>query len=75
MRGGRWIEELGIEPVRELRELQLRVLNQDPSLEHAVETPADDEPAPTLEPPPSEPSVREVRKTVTVVVADLSPSR
>jgi class 3 adenylate cyclase len=65
-------EELGIEPGRELRELQQRVLNQDPSLEQAVEQPRAEEPA--SERPPAEPSVREVRKTVTVVVADMSPT-
>jgi DNA-binding SARP family transcriptional activator len=65
-------EELGIEPGRELRELQQRVLNQDPSLEHAVEQPQAEEPAP--EHPSAEPPVREVRKTVTVVVAEMSPT-
>jgi DNA-binding SARP family transcriptional activator len=65
-------EELGIEPGRELRELQQRVLNQDPSLDYAVEQLQAEEPAP--EHPSAEPSVREVRKTVTVMVADMRPT-
>jgi DNA-binding SARP family transcriptional activator len=67
-------EELGIEPGHELRELQQSVLNQDASLELAVEKPAVDEALPPRDSPPAEQSLREVRKTVTVVVADLSPT-
>jgi DNA-binding SARP family transcriptional activator len=67
-------DELGLEPGAALRELQRAILGQDPSL-------AGDEPRPTEQPPaeiveksqPAVPGVtREVRKTVTVLVCDVT---
>jgi predicted ATPase/DNA-binding SARP family transcriptional activator len=60
------VEELGIEPGRELRELQQAILNQDPTLElpMAARQESDDSRSPT---PSAEPAARQVRKTVTAV--------
>jgi DNA-binding SARP family transcriptional activator len=57
-----FVEELGTEPGRELQELQRSVLQADPAL---------DAPDRTALPPPRPPHVDE-RKTVTVLVADLT---
>jgi predicted ATPase/DNA-binding SARP family transcriptional activator len=61
------VEELGIEPSPQLRELEREILRQDPALDpprpNAVQDPA---PAPGAEPP-----LREARKTVTVLFSDL----
>jgi predicted ATPase/DNA-binding SARP family transcriptional activator len=58
-------EELGIEPSRTLQELERAILRQDASLDHA-ETVA----AHVAEPARAEP--QEVRKTVSVLIADLA---
>jgi DNA-binding SARP family transcriptional activator/class 3 adenylate cyclase len=62
------VDELGIEPGRELRELQQAILTQDPALELPHEPPSQAQPesAPARE-PPSQPLDREVRKTVTAL--------
>jgi DNA-binding SARP family transcriptional activator/class 3 adenylate cyclase len=66
-------EGLGIEPTRLLRELHQAILNQDPSLD----LPADEQPLRDAVAPPSptlateDAIVRDVRKTVTVVVVRL----
>ena len=61
------VEELGIEPSPQLRELERAILRQDPALDpprpNAVQEAA---PAPGPEPP-----LREARKTVTVLFSDL----
>jgi DNA-binding SARP family transcriptional activator/class 3 adenylate cyclase len=70
------VEELGIEPGRPLRELEQLILRQDPALDLL--------PSPALEPrleptripagappPPAPPAVREERKVVSVLFADL----
>jgi len=68
-------DELGIDPPPRLKELQRRMLQQDPSLDLASteRTPVVDAlPAPaTLVPAPPTPA--ESRKLVTVVVADVGP--
>ena len=69
------VEELGIEPGRELRELERRILQQDESLELEAQ------PAPAAPPPASEAAVaeapaspsRESRKFVTALCAAISP--
>jgi class 3 adenylate cyclase len=70
---GALVEELGIEPRRELRELQQAILRQDRALD-LEETPR----TATAEPPTSsaapEQVTRELRKTVTVLFADLVES-
>jgi DNA-binding SARP family transcriptional activator/tetratricopeptide (TPR) repeat protein len=68
------VDELGIEPGRELRALHQAILNQDPALEappaqapsaspEEQALPADDGPVPKLD--------REVRKTITVLFVDV----
>ena len=61
------VEELGIEPSPQLRELERAILRQDPTLEpprpNAVQ-----EAAPA---PGPEPALRDARKTVTVLFSDL----
>ena len=57
------VEELGIEPGRELQELHRRVLNQEPGL---VPPPSEERTVPGLPPEP-----REERKVVTVLFCDL----
>src|SRR5215218_4760773 len=44
-------DELGIDPSAGLAELQYRILNQDPALDHAEPAPAHPEPAPVPMPP------------------------
>jgi DNA-binding SARP family transcriptional activator/class 3 adenylate cyclase len=65
------VEALGIEPTRSLQELERAILLQDPSLD------LDEEPPPLRlveEPPPSaQAPPREVRKTVSVVFAEVAP--
>jgi predicted ATPase/class 3 adenylate cyclase/DNA-binding winged helix-turn-helix (wHTH) protein len=64
------VEELGIEPSEELKELQKRILAHDPEL--AVASPsaaAEPFPAAVEEPAPEPP--RKVRKTVTILFCDL----
>src|SRR5262249_23922210 len=58
------LQELGIEPGRELREIQQAILNQDASLEPVVRR----EPSPSLAEPPAS-YLRVVRKSVTVLFA------
>src|SRR6266540_735225 len=58
------VEELGIEPGRELQELHRRVLNQEPGL---VPPPSEERTVPGLPPEP-----REERKVVTVLFCDLA---
>jgi DNA-binding SARP family transcriptional activator len=67
-------EELGIEPGRDLRDLQQAILKQDPGLELAADGPSAEQPEPSREPVRTEVSVREARKTVTAVVAEFSPT-
>ena len=62
-------DELGLEPGRELRELQHAILAQDPSLTLFGTTPAAE--APVDVPAAPVPVAREVRKTVTVLSCDL----
>jgi class 3 adenylate cyclase/DNA-binding SARP family transcriptional activator len=70
------VEELGIEPGRELQELEQAILRHDPSLDLAAESPQA-APAPAPEPPPTaDPSApladgREERKVVSVLFVDL----
>jgi DNA-binding SARP family transcriptional activator/tetratricopeptide (TPR) repeat protein len=70
------VDELGIEPSKVLRDLEHAILRQDPALEQ--DRPGDtdkDVPSAMAQPPlESAPMAREVRKTVTVVVADLKPA-
>jgi DNA-binding SARP family transcriptional activator len=68
-----FVDELGIEPGRQLRDLHQAILNQDPSLE-PPEEPADGEMATMPPAATAEPRAREVRKTVTVLFADVSIS-
>jgi class 3 adenylate cyclase len=63
------VEELGLEPGPELRELEAAILRQDASLSLPVPARRIPEPAITRAEP-----VREVRKTVTVLFADLADS-
>jgi DNA-binding SARP family transcriptional activator/class 3 adenylate cyclase len=69
------VDELGIEPGRELRELQQAILNQDPALELPPElappAKAEEYPAPRAEAPPRRTLQREVRKTVTALFVDV----
>jgi hypothetical protein len=58
-----FVDEIGTEPSRPLQELQRAVLNRDP----ALEAPAGVEPQPVRPPPAEE------RRTVTVLVADVTP--
>jgi DNA-binding SARP family transcriptional activator len=64
------VEALGIEPTRSLQELERAILLQDPSLEVEERPPL---PAPAERPPPTPTPAREVRKTVSVVFAEVSP--
>jgi DNA-binding SARP family transcriptional activator/tetratricopeptide (TPR) repeat protein len=69
--------ELGLEPGAELRELQRRILAQDPSLDLVV-TPAQAEverPAPDSPPAADLPRPREARKTVTVLSCDVAATK
>jgi DNA-binding SARP family transcriptional activator/class 3 adenylate cyclase len=70
------VEELGIEPGRQLRELHQAILNQDPSLDPPVEEqPAHVEPAAVPLPVSvPEPVIRDVRKTVTAVCVGMAIS-
>src|SRR6266540_7010302 len=70
------VEELGIEPGRQLRELHQAILNQDPALDLELpEAPEKAESAPAATPPPEPERVpREVRKVVTVLSAALTTS-
>jgi DNA-binding SARP family transcriptional activator/tetratricopeptide (TPR) repeat protein len=58
-----FVDELGTEPGRELRELQRAVLNRDPELDAP----------PQVSPPTAPAALAEARKTVTVLVADVAP--
>src|SRR5439155_1162985 len=66
-----FVDELGIEPGRQLRELHQAILNQDAGLDLAGTEPADP-PASSPPPPAAEPAPRESRKTVSVLLAALS---
>jgi DNA-binding SARP family transcriptional activator/class 3 adenylate cyclase len=68
------VEELGIEPGHALRELHQAILQQDPALDGAAQpTPAAPRPT-SVEPVEPAGEAREVRKTVTVVVAEVAIS-
>jgi DNA-binding SARP family transcriptional activator/tetratricopeptide (TPR) repeat protein len=58
-----FVDELGTEPGRELRELQRAVLRRDPALDAPAEQ----------GPPPGPTAAAEARKTVTVLLADVAP--
>ncbi|HKP17303.1 MAG TPA: BTAD domain-containing putative transcriptional regulator, partial [Gaiellaceae bacterium] len=70
------VDELGIEPGRELRELHQAILNQDPTLDLPLPEPAVESDrhrdSPSAE-PPREPA-REVRKTVTALAVAVDVS-
>ena len=66
------VDELGIEPSRELRDLHQRILNQDADLDSSAAEPAVAEPEPPRdEGRPRRSATRETRKTVTVVCASI----
>jgi class 3 adenylate cyclase len=67
-------DELGLEPGRELKDLQRGILAQDPSLAIREQPrPVERDDPPIVAPPPaSTPWTREVRKTVTVLFCDLT---
>ena len=67
---GTLVEELGIEPGRELRELHQKVLNQDPALELPTEKTQPQSDQPEVE-ATRETVDREVRKTITALYADV----
>jgi class 3 adenylate cyclase/tetratricopeptide (TPR) repeat protein len=72
-----FVDELGIEPGQELRELQQAILRQDSSLEAPRLEPPALAREPTLSelgPPVAQALPREVRKTVTVLFSDLVDS-
>ena len=68
--------ELGLEPGRELKELESAILNQDPSLEPRSPTTEDSaaEPAPDRTPPVEVATARRARKVVTVLFCDVTGS-
>ncbi|MEP6813253.1 MAG: BTAD domain-containing putative transcriptional regulator, partial [Actinomycetota bacterium] len=69
------VDELGIEPGRQLRELHQQILQQDPALDLPSRDPPERSRAaalPSRGPPPTRRG--EVRKTVTVVFCDLAGS-
>jgi DNA-binding SARP family transcriptional activator len=68
------VEELGIEPGRQLRDLHQAMLRQDPALDLEPVPAPQQEPVQRGPPVPSEPPSREVRKTVTVLSAVLTAS-
>jgi class 3 adenylate cyclase len=71
----RLVDELGIEPSRQLQELQGAILRQDPALDQpafATDETASLATEPVASAPP--PLVRPLRKVVTVVVCELSES-
>jgi len=70
---GLLVEELGMEPGQELRELEQAILRQDAGLEapEAVRRLAPAQPLAQPEPPTVQARSREVRKTVTVVFCDV----
>ena len=63
------VDDLGIEPGRQLRELHQAILNQDPSLDLPTQERREHTKPPVVPPPTStvEPITRDVRKTVTAV--------
>src|SRR5215208_402729 len=63
-------EELGLEPSAELRELERRMLSQDPELEHVAETPQ----AATTPTRPEAAAPIRARRPATVVFADVVDS-
>jgi DNA-binding SARP family transcriptional activator/class 3 adenylate cyclase/tetratricopeptide (TPR) repeat protein len=67
------LEELGIEPANVLRELEQAILRHDPALEPERPAPAGGISPATVAPfqPEAGASAREVRKTVTVVLAEV----
>ncbi len=68
------VDELGIEPGRQLRALQQAILRQDPALDaEVIEEPEQESEPPTPEAPaPRSAAVRQVRKTVTAVCVALT---
>jgi DNA-binding SARP family transcriptional activator/tetratricopeptide (TPR) repeat protein len=69
-------EELGLEPGERLKELQRAILSHDPSLDVAAQPPSAEKSALPLETPPrlATTATREVRKSVTVLFGDVTPS-
>jgi predicted ATPase/class 3 adenylate cyclase len=65
------VDALGIEPTRSLQELERAILVQDPSLELEQRPPALRLAAPPSPPEPAQ--AREVRKTVSVLFAEVAP--
>jgi DNA-binding SARP family transcriptional activator len=70
------VDELGIEPGRQLRELHQAILNQDPLLELELHEAREEPESPLAATPPPEPEPlpREVRKVVTVLSAGVTSS-
>ena len=66
------VDELGIEPGRQLRELHHAILQQDTALEAEVAIEADDEPETDVREPPPGLVAREARKTVTAICVGLT---
>ena len=66
------VDELGIEPTKSLRELHQAILNQDPVLDLPVIDQPDQEAGLAVATVPVETVVRDVRKTVTVVLVRLA---
>jgi DNA-binding SARP family transcriptional activator len=69
-------DELGLEPGAELRELQRRILAQDPALDPAAPPAQAEVEPPAADAPPTAdlPRPREARKTVTVLSCDVAAS-
>ena len=73
------VDEIGIEPSRQIRDFHQAILQQDPLLDRSAAGPVDpDVPPPDREtptaPPQTEPVPREARKSVTVVAIALETS-
>jgi DNA-binding SARP family transcriptional activator/tetratricopeptide (TPR) repeat protein len=68
------VEQLGIEPGRQLRELHEAILRQDAALDVTPEEPERKERPAPRRPDASEPAPREVRKTITAVHVSLAVS-
>src|SRR5919204_3835884 len=69
------VEELGIEPSLALQQLEKAILLQDPALEPAQSAALDAAPDAPARPGPPDAPRREVRKTVSVLVAELAYRR
>src|SRR4051794_10286770 len=66
------VEELGLEPGEALKKLERAILAHDPSLDPPESEPTNGD-MPVAAPPKLQPPVREARKTVTVLFADVAP--